>query len=69
MIAALILAGGAGSRLGGADKAFVQLHGQNLIALLLARLTPQVEAIAISANGDATRFDAYPLLVLSLIHI
>jgi molybdopterin-guanine dinucleotide biosynthesis protein A len=64
MIAALILAGGAGSRLGGADKAFVQLHGQSLIAHLLARLAPQVEKIAISANGDATRFDAYPLLVL-----
>jgi molybdopterin-guanine dinucleotide biosynthesis protein A len=64
MIAALILAGGAGSRLGGADKAFVQLRGKPLIAHLLARLTPQVEKIAISANGDATRFDAYPLLVL-----
>jgi molybdopterin-guanine dinucleotide biosynthesis protein A len=64
MIAALILAGGTGSRLGGADKAFVQLNGQPLIAHLLARLTPQVATIAISANGDATRFDAYPLPVL-----
>jgi len=64
MIAALILAGGSGSRLGGADKAFVPLAGQPLIAHLLARLTPQVEKIAISANGDATRFDSFPFLVL-----
>jgi molybdopterin-guanine dinucleotide biosynthesis protein A len=64
MIAALLLAGGAGSRLGGADKAFVQLGGQPLITQLLARLQPQVEKIAISANGDATRFDAFSLLVL-----
>jgi molybdopterin-guanine dinucleotide biosynthesis protein A len=64
MIAALILAGGAGSRLGGADKAFVALNGRPLIAHLLARLMPQVEKIAISANGDATRFDEFSLLVL-----
>jgi molybdopterin-guanine dinucleotide biosynthesis protein A len=64
MIAALILAGGAGRRLGGADKAFVQLGGQSLLTHLLARLAPQVEKIAISANGDATRFDAFSLLVL-----
>jgi molybdopterin-guanine dinucleotide biosynthesis protein A len=64
MIAALILAGGAGSRLGGADKAFVQLAGEPLITHLLGRLMPQVGKIAISANGDASRFDAFPLLVL-----
>ncbi len=64
MIAALILAGGKGIRLGGADKAFLELHGQPLIAHLLSRLLPQADKIAISANGDATRFNAYPLLVL-----
>ena len=40
MIAALILAGGAGTRLGGADKAFIQLAGQPLITHLLTRLEP-----------------------------
>ena len=64
MIAGLILAGGAGARLGGTDKAFVQLRGQPLITHLLARLAPQVQKIAISANGDASRFDAFALLVL-----
>jgi len=64
MIAAVILAGGQGTRLGGADKAFLELNGQPLLAHLLARLAPQVEKIAISANGDATRFDTFALPVL-----
>jgi molybdopterin-guanine dinucleotide biosynthesis protein A len=64
VIAGLILAGGAGARLGGTDKAFVQLRSQPLITHLLARLAPQVQKIAISANGDASRFDAFALLVL-----
>ncbi|HQT39649.1 MAG TPA: molybdenum cofactor guanylyltransferase MobA [Acidocella sp.] len=68
MIAALILAGGRGSRLGGADKAFVTMNGQPLIAHLLARLTPQVNRIAISANGDATRFAELGLPVLPDLH-
>jgi molybdopterin-guanine dinucleotide biosynthesis protein A len=63
--AALILAGGQGTRLGGADKAFVPLHGQPLLDHLLARLAPQTPTIAISANGDATRFAAYGLPVLA----
>jgi molybdopterin-guanine dinucleotide biosynthesis protein A len=64
MIAALILAGGAGTRLGGVDKAFLDLDGRPLIAHLLARLEPQVWKIAISANGDPARFADYDLPVL-----
>ena len=65
MIAALILAGGNGSRLGGVDKAFLNLNGQPLIRHLLNRLTGQVKKIAISANGDTRRFDPLDLEVLS----
>jgi molybdopterin-guanine dinucleotide biosynthesis protein A len=68
MIAALILAGGKGTRLGGADKAFMPLNGQPLITHLFTRLTPQVNRIAISANGDATRFAAFRLPVLPDLH-
>jgi molybdopterin-guanine dinucleotide biosynthesis protein A len=64
MIAALILAGGQATRMGGADKAFLLLNGEPLIAHLFARLAPQVDRIAISANGDAGRFNAFPLPVL-----
>ena len=63
-IAALILAGGQGSRLGFVDKAFVRVNARPLLALLLDRLAPQVDRIAISANGDATRFAAWPLPIL-----
>ena len=68
MIAALILAGGQGSRLAGADKAFVDLNGTPLVTHLLSRLTPQVTSIAISANGDPTRFAAFGLPVLPDLH-
>jgi molybdopterin-guanine dinucleotide biosynthesis protein A len=64
MIAALILAGGQGTRLGGADKAFLTLAGQPLLTHLLSRLTPQMQTIAISANGDLTRFAPYALPLL-----
>jgi molybdenum cofactor guanylyltransferase len=55
-IAALILAGGQGSRLGYVDKAFLRLDDRPLVTLLHARLAPQVDEIAISANGNAARF-------------
>lgn len=55
-IFAVILAGGAGARFGGADKALLTLNGERLIDLVLARIHPQVEAVAISANGDPKRF-------------
>jgi molybdopterin-guanine dinucleotide biosynthesis protein A len=65
MQAALILAGGAGTRLGGADKAFLVLNGEPLIAHVLRRLASQTAYIAISANGDPTRFSAFNLPVLA----
>jgi len=64
-IAGLILAGGAGSRLGGVDKAFVGLGGRFLIDHLLGGLAGQVGPIAISANGDASRFAGFGLPVLA----
>lgn len=52
----VILAGGEGLRMGGADKARVVLAGRPLISHVLDRLLPQVEQVLISANGDPTRF-------------
>jgi len=63
-ILGLILAGGAGRRLGGVDKAFSPLHGRPMIELVLERLAPQTEVLAISANGDPARFAAFGLPVL-----
>jgi molybdopterin-guanine dinucleotide biosynthesis protein A len=64
MIAALILAGGGARRLGGVDKPLLPLGGTTILAELLARLRPQADALALSANGDPARFGAYDLPVL-----
>ena len=52
----VILAGGAGRRMGGRDKALLMLGGQTLLGHAQSRLAPQVERIALSANGDPARF-------------
>lgn len=62
----VILAGGRGRRMGGggADKALLPLAGRPLLSHVIARLGPQVERLALSANGDAGRFAGFGLPVL-----
>lgn len=43
--------------MGGVDKAALRMGGESLIARAVARLEPQVERLAVSANGDPARFD------------
>jgi molybdopterin-guanine dinucleotide biosynthesis protein A len=45
--------------MGRADKALLTLGGRPLIAHVLDRLEPQVEAVLISANGDPARFAGF----------
>lgn len=52
----VILAGGAARRMGGRDKALLPLGGQSLLTHVIDRLDPQVERLALSANGKAGRF-------------
>ena len=63
-ITGLILAGGAGRRMGGQDKGWVRYHGAPLIETVLERLRPQVSGILISANRTLERYAAlgYPVL-------
>ncbi|MCA0271034.1 MAG: molybdenum cofactor guanylyltransferase MobA [Proteobacteria bacterium] len=63
-IPAVILAGGRGARMGGADKALLPLAGRPLVAHLIARLAPQCGALAINAGGDPSRFAFTGLPVL-----
>jgi molybdopterin-guanine dinucleotide biosynthesis protein A len=51
--------------MGGADKALMSLAGRTLIDRAVARLEPQVERLALSANGDPARFTALHLPVLA----
>lgn len=62
---AVILAGGLSSRMGGGDKVLLDLHGQPLLAHVIARLAPQVGPLAINANGDPARFARFGLPVLA----
>lgn len=64
-IAAVVLAGGQATRLGGGDKPLRPLHGRPMLARILERLEPQVGAMALSANGDPARFAEYRLPVLA----
>lgn len=49
---------------GGADKALVSLAGRPLVSHVQDRLEPQVERLALSANGPAVRFGFTGLPVL-----
>lgn len=42
--------------MGGVDKSQLTLGGQSLLDHAIARLHPQIEDLAISANGDGARF-------------
>jgi molybdenum cofactor guanylyltransferase len=61
----LILAGGQGRRMGGADKALLPYAGGVLLDRILDRFAPQVPDLAISANGDPARFGRFGLPVLA----
>ena len=55
-ISGLVLSGGAGRRMGGRDKGWVEWQGKPLIEHVLARLQPQVAQVLISANRNRERY-------------
>ena len=57
-ITGLILAGGQGSRMGGADKGLLPFQGRPLVAWTLDRLAPQVAQVVISANRNKAEYAA-----------
>lgn len=61
--AALVLAGGKARRMGGGDKPLLVVNGRTMLAAVIAAL--DVHHVAIGANGDPERFDAFGLPVLS----
>lgn len=65
MTPGVVLAGGRASRMGGGDKGLLPLAGRPVLAHVLARLAPQVDRLAINANGDVARFAGFGLPVLA----
>lgn len=58
-----VLAGGLARRMGGGDKTLKPLAGRPMLAHVLERLAPQVDAMVLNANGDASRFAEFGLPV------
>ena len=63
-VAAVILAGGLGRRMGGVDKGLIEYQGRPLIEWALDTLTPQADPLVISANRNLERYTAYGHRVL-----
>lgn len=52
----LVLAGGLARRMGGGDKARIEIGGVTILDRVLATLSAQCAGIVINANGDPKRF-------------
>ena len=63
-ITGLILAGGRGARMGGADKGLQALRGMPLVTHVMRRLSPQVATLLISANRNLERYRALSATVV-----
>ncbi len=57
-ITGVLLAGGKGSRMGGADKGWIEFEGMALVERLLPQLARQVDKVIISANRNVERYAA-----------
>jgi molybdopterin-guanine dinucleotide biosynthesis protein A len=63
-VTGVLLAGGQSRRMGGGDKGLLELAGRPMLGHVICRLSAQVGAIVINANGDPSRFAAFGLPVV-----
>lgn len=61
----LVLAGGQARRMGGGDKAFIEIGGRKILDRVLARLKPSCVSVVLNANGDPQRFVPWGLPVIA----
>jgi molybdenum cofactor guanylyltransferase len=59
----VVLAGGAGSRVGGADKGLLPLCGRPLIEHVLDALRPQCEDLLITANRNIAEYSRFAMTI------
>jgi molybdopterin-guanine dinucleotide biosynthesis protein A len=60
-VGGVLLAGGRSQRMGGGDKTLKLLAGKPILAHVIERARPQVDALVLNVNGDPARFAAYGL--------
>ena len=60
-LAGVILAGGLSRRMGGGDKTLETLRGSPMLAHVIERARPQVDALVLNVNGDPARFAPFGL--------
>jgi molybdopterin-guanine dinucleotide biosynthesis protein A len=56
-VVGVVLAGGLARRMGGGDKPLRLLGGTPILERIIGRVRPQVDALALNANGDPERFE------------
>ena len=61
----LVLAGGQARRMGGGDKALIEIAGAAILDRVLARMAPQCTGMILNANGDPQRFARFKLPVVA----
>ena len=63
-VTGLVLAGGMGRRMGGADKGLLPFLGRPLVAHVLERLRPQVDELLVNANRETDTYASfgYPVI-------
>lgn len=61
----LVLAGGLARRMGGGDKALLQIGGETILDRVVARFGPQCTQLVLNANGDPARFGRFRLPVVA----
>jgi molybdopterin-guanine dinucleotide biosynthesis protein A len=64
-VTGLILAGGKGSRMGGADKGLQAFRGRRLVDHVYERLAPQVGGVIINANQNHDEYRTFGVRVVS----
>jgi molybdenum cofactor guanylyltransferase len=62
-VVAVLLAGGLSRRMGGGDKCLRPLGGRPILAHVVERARPQMDAMVLNANGDPARFAGFGLPV------
>ena len=64
-IGGVLLAGGQSQRMGGGDKNLRLLGGRPVLAHVIERAKPQVDALVLNANGDPQRYASFGLPVIA----